>query len=138
MPEELLLIMEYVDQELSALIVRGRNQGYLTYDEINAYLPDEASDPEKIDNLLMALDGRGIAVLDKAPPAPPKPAPLPEQQVELFEAPEDAEQELRPAAVDAPKLSVPPHAPLVRLRHAGHRGNSPPRVPRRVAVRSYH
>ncbi|MFN5756154.1 MAG: sigma-70 family RNA polymerase sigma factor [Planctomycetia bacterium] len=55
------------DSDLQALITAGRAQGYLTFDQVNAYLPDEAVDPEKIDALLVALEERGIDLVDSAP-----------------------------------------------------------------------
>jgi RNA polymerase primary sigma factor len=55
------------DADLQALIAAGRAQGYLTFDQVNAYLPDEAVDPEKIDALLVALEERGIDLVDSAP-----------------------------------------------------------------------
>ena len=57
------------DNELADLIATGRAQGYLTFDQVNSYLPDEAVDPEKIDALLVALEEKGIDLLDE-PPAP--------------------------------------------------------------------
>jgi RNA polymerase primary sigma factor len=57
------------NQELSILIAKGKSQGYLTYDEVNDYLPDEAVDPEKLDSLLVALDERGIELVTEAPAA---------------------------------------------------------------------
>ena len=59
-------------------------RSYLTFDQVNAYLPDEAVDPEKIDALLVALEERGIDLVDTPPepkaadaaaaaPAPAKP-----------------------------------------------------------------
>ena len=57
------------DNELASLIATGRAQGYLTFDQVNSYLPDEAVDPEKIDALLVALEEKGIDLLDE-PPAP--------------------------------------------------------------------
>ncbi len=59
--------MSYLDTELHAIITRGKEQGYLTYDEVNAYLPDEDVNPEKLDNLLLALDERGIKLVETAP-----------------------------------------------------------------------
>ncbi len=59
--------MTYLDTELDAIISKGREQGYLTYDEVNAYLPDEDVNPEKLDNLLFALDERGIKLVEKPP-----------------------------------------------------------------------
>ncbi|RIK80841.1 MAG: hypothetical protein DCC68_10325, partial [Planctomycetota bacterium] len=41
--------MELQDLELANLIAKGKTQGYLTYDDVNAYLPDEANNPDKLD-----------------------------------------------------------------------------------------
>ncbi len=57
----------YTDQELQNLITCGKQQGYLTYDRVNAYLPDEAVSPEKLDSLLTALDEQGIEILNEPP-----------------------------------------------------------------------
>ncbi len=59
--------MHHVDKDLHELIAQGKKQGYLTYDEVNAYLPDEAVNPEKLDNLLMALDEAGIELVTDPP-----------------------------------------------------------------------
>ncbi len=59
--------MEFCDNELQTLVAKGKAQGYLTYDEVNDYLPDEDVSPEKLDNLLIALDDRGIDLVDEAP-----------------------------------------------------------------------
>jgi RNA polymerase primary sigma factor len=71
-----------IDSDLTELIATGRRQGYLTFDQVNAYLPDEAVDPEKIDSLLVALEEKGIDLVDVAPApeaadALPGPAPQP-------------------------------------------------------------
>ena len=66
-------VAHHGDQELTALIATGLAQGYLTFDQVNAFLPDEAVDPEKIDALLVALEDKGIDLVD-APPAPPETA----------------------------------------------------------------
>jgi RNA polymerase primary sigma factor len=55
--------------DLSILIAAGKSQGYLTFDQVNEYLPDEAVDPEKIDALLVALEDEGIELVD-TPPEP--------------------------------------------------------------------
>lgn len=70
--------MDHFQKDLNDLIAKGLAQGYLTYDEVNAYLPDEDVNPEKLDNLLIALDEHGIELCDhppqgqfeSAPPAP--------------------------------------------------------------------
>ncbi|MGC4006941.1 MAG: sigma-70 family RNA polymerase sigma factor [Pirellulales bacterium] len=55
-------------------IVKAREQGFLTYDQVNEYLPDEAVTPEKLDNLLYALDEMGIELVTEDPTAPAKAA----------------------------------------------------------------
>jgi RNA polymerase primary sigma factor len=59
--------VDHSDKDLNELVAKGKSQGYLTYDEVNAYLPDEAVNPEKLDNLLMALDEAGIELLTDPP-----------------------------------------------------------------------
>ena len=59
--------MECYDKDLHDLVARGKSQGYLTYDEVTDYLPNEAVDPEKIDQLLSMLDEMSIELLAEAP-----------------------------------------------------------------------
>ncbi|MEX0936431.1 MAG: sigma-70 family RNA polymerase sigma factor [Pirellulales bacterium] len=59
--------MDRFDPELQELIAIGKSQGYLTFDQVNQYLPDEAVNPEKLDNLLIALDELGIDLTDQPP-----------------------------------------------------------------------
>ena len=47
---------------LKELISRGREQGYLTYAEVNDHLPDEISDPEQIEDIISMINDMGIAV----------------------------------------------------------------------------
>jgi len=67
-----------VDADLAALMALGTSLGYLTFDQVNEYLPDEAVDPEKIDALLVALEEKGIELVDTPPePAADEPAAVP-------------------------------------------------------------
>jgi RNA polymerase primary sigma factor len=52
-----------VDNILSDLIQLGQSQGYLTFGQVNRYLPDEAVNPEKLDNLLMSLEDLGMEII---------------------------------------------------------------------------
>ncbi len=62
--------MELMDLDLRQLIATGREQGYLTYEQVGKYLPDEAISSEKLDTLLVVLDKKGIPLVDKAPVSP--------------------------------------------------------------------
>ncbi len=54
------------EQQIKAIIERGRGKGYLTYDEMNEYLPEEAVSPTRLDSLLATLGEMGITLLDEA------------------------------------------------------------------------
>ena len=52
---------------LKDLIARGREQGYLTYAEVNDHLPDDITDPEQIEDIIGMINDMGIAVHESAP-----------------------------------------------------------------------
>ena len=52
---------------LKELISKGREQGYLTYSEVNDHLPDEISDPDQIEDIISMINDMGIAVHESAP-----------------------------------------------------------------------
>jgi len=57
--------MEKIDEGLKTLVETGKSKGYVTYEQINEYLPDEADNPDKLDTLLMTLEELGIEVIDE-------------------------------------------------------------------------
>ncbi len=56
---------EAVKKALEALVKRGKEQGFLTYDEINAALPEALMSPDQIDDTLMMFDEYDIEVVDE-------------------------------------------------------------------------
>ena len=56
-------------QQLKNLIARGKEQGYLTYTEVNDHLPNDIVDPEQIEDIVNMINDMGIAVHEKAPDA---------------------------------------------------------------------
>jgi RNA polymerase primary sigma factor len=54
---------------LKELISRGREQGYLTFQDVNDHLPDDITDPEQIEDIIGMINDLGIAVHETAPDA---------------------------------------------------------------------
>src|ERR1700730_18655578 len=55
-----------IDEGLKALLDSGKDKGYLTYSQVNDYLPDDAANPEKLDQLLLVLEAQGIELIDES------------------------------------------------------------------------
>ena len=55
--------------QLKRLIAKGKEQGYLTYGEVNDHLPSEIVDPEQIEDIVNMINDMGIPVYEKAPDA---------------------------------------------------------------------
>src|SRR5437868_2306117 len=55
-----------VDEGLKTLLESGKDKGYLTYGQVNDYLPDDAVNPEKLDQLLLILEEHGIELIDES------------------------------------------------------------------------
>src|ERR687888_420335 len=58
--------MEKIDDGLKTLLEQGKEKGYLTYGQVNDYLPDNAVNPEKLDQLLVLLEEEGIELIDES------------------------------------------------------------------------
>ncbi|MGK0223929.1 MAG: RNA polymerase primary sigma factor, partial [Limisphaerales bacterium] len=54
---------------LKDLIAKGKEQGFLTYGEVNDHLPDDISDPEQIEEIIRMINDMGINVYEAAPDA---------------------------------------------------------------------
>ncbi|HEY1860503.1 MAG TPA: RNA polymerase sigma factor RpoD [Gemmataceae bacterium] len=50
---------------MKALLDSGKEKGYLTFSQVNDYLPDDAVNPEKLDQLLLLLEEQGIELIDE-------------------------------------------------------------------------
>src|SRR6185369_8684213 len=83
-------VVKHMEKDLQTLVVRGKSQGFLTYDDVNAYLPDQDVTPEKLDNLLVALEDMGIELVDKAPEKPGQP------QLKVFPPVDDQPSLIKP------------------------------------------
>jgi RNA polymerase primary sigma factor len=54
-------------RQLKNLIARGKDQGYLTYVEVNDSLPNDIVDPEQIEDIVNMINDMGITVYEEAP-----------------------------------------------------------------------
>ena len=52
---------------LRELIEKGREQGFITYADINDFLPDDVSDPDQLDEVIQMVNDLGLQVLENAP-----------------------------------------------------------------------
>jgi len=67
--KKLPAIPEDRQSQLKLLIARGKEQGYLTYAEVNDHLPPEIVDPEQIEDIVNTINDMGITVYEKPPDA---------------------------------------------------------------------
>ena len=95
--------MQHVDTELQQLLQTAKSQDCcLTYDQVNDFLPDEDTSPEKLNDLLLALDQHRVSLVEQAAPAdesfedPARPVPA------------DADPQVSLPADEQPKLSDDP------------------------------
>ena len=52
---------------LKDLIARGKEQGYLTYSEVNDHLPEDIADPDQVEDIIRMINDMGIQVVEVAP-----------------------------------------------------------------------
>ena len=52
---------------LRELIEKGREQGFITFADINDYLPEDVSDPDQLDEVIQTINDLGLQVLENAP-----------------------------------------------------------------------
>jgi RNA polymerase primary sigma factor len=89
-----------LERDLLDLIALGKSQGYLTYDQVNECLPDDAVNPDKIDGLLTLLDEQGIELVNEAPEPRYVEEPAEPRVVALSDEPEGEEAPARPSSLD--------------------------------------
>ena len=60
---------EQQQSQLKQLIAKGKEQGFLTYAEVNDHLPDSIVEPEQIEDIIRMINDMGISVHETAPDA---------------------------------------------------------------------
>ncbi len=96
------------NSNIALLMQRGKSQGYLTYEELNELLPDDAIAPDRLDALMQQFDELGVELLDKAgeekQPAPPS-ADEPDESM-MHEAEEEIRSIKEDETADAGSKSI--------------------------------
>lgn len=54
-----------LDESLKSLIDLGKRSGYLTWDQVNAQIPPETVEPDRLDQILELLDQHGISIIEE-------------------------------------------------------------------------
>ncbi len=104
--------METMSKELTQLVAVARKQGFLTYDQVNEFLPDEANDADRLNDLIIALERFGVELIDKPTPSLKlfQAEPL-DGEVDLEQAEQDVAEAAAltvPAAPDSPRITNDP------------------------------
>ena len=60
---------EQQQSRLKELITKGREQGFLTYAEVNDHLPQNIADPDQVEDIIGMINDMGITVSEQAPDA---------------------------------------------------------------------
>lgn len=55
--------------QLKLLVTRGKEQGYLTFAEVNDHLPEDIVDSDQIEDIIQTINDMGIQVMEEAPDA---------------------------------------------------------------------
>lgn len=91
--------------QLKVLIAKGKEQGYLTYAEVNDHLPDGIVDPEQIEDIINMINDMGIKVYESPP----------DMDIIMTDSTEGPDEELLPKLLrHSPVLKVNLAVPLTR------------------------
>jgi len=93
------------NEQIRSLIALGKEQGYLTYADINDYLPEDIVDPEQIEDIVNMINDMGITVFETTPDADM--LMLAEEQVTDEDAAEEAAAALAAVNVELGRTTDP-------------------------------
>lgn len=82
------------DETLTKMIEVAKKRGFITYQQVDEYLPDEGGDPRMVDDLIMNLDELGIGL--RQDPDVPEEDPEPEKVVDPKKQQEELNSVLKP------------------------------------------
>ncbi len=118
-------MMYRLDESLRKLTELGQLQGYLTFSQVNDYLPNNEISPEKIDALLLSLEDLGLSIVDESKV---KPAPKSAVQNEASKAQQKKSKKAAPKKKAAKKKQTINMNGLVEETGGGRRIDDPVRM----------
>ena len=93
--------MHRLDKGLKSLMEEAQREGYLTFQQVDAYLPDEGGDPALVDHLVLAMEEFGLDVIEDPRASTALEAEEPQKKqngAEAGQTPETARSYLMPEA----------------------------------------
>jgi RNA polymerase primary sigma factor len=72
--------MQHDRDPLTILIDQGARRGFVTFQQVNVYLPDEGGSPQMTDDLVLALEERGLDLIEDPDQSRDTPAALPTEE----------------------------------------------------------
>ncbi len=101
--------VDLIQQAVDELLERGKKRGYVTWEEMNAILPDDAIDPSQLEMIMMRLEEAKIDTLDEIDAHrydQKRKAPAPKREVRRAEEASAAPLPALPADPDDPEADV--------------------------------
>ena len=96
--------MNKMDEGLKTLLDLGKRRGFLTFDQVNDFLPDEAGSPEKMQGLVDSIEELGIELIneDEAEARLNASGEADDEPEDIFDEPDDDDEdgELTPEDLD--------------------------------------
>jgi len=86
--------------QVSKLIILGKEKGYLLTDEVNDLLPSDVHSPEDLSDLLSMFDSEGIEILDAPRAKASEHLGIEKDEVRSEEGQEDLDLDLTPGVID--------------------------------------
>ena len=108
-------------QQIKSLIVKGKQKGFLTFDELNKALPSEVNNPEQLEEVIAIFDQLDINIVDtdkdgrKVDVATSEPDDAPDADLELTESEDTLDYSSRstdPVRMPFPGTSIDTASPV--------------------------
>ncbi len=112
-------LMDAMAAAVKKMVVRGRERGFVTYDEINAVLPPDQVSSEQIEDTLAMLSEQGISVIESEDTDEPEKAATPDKKSDKDDEEEEEEEASSGGNIDADSIGRTDDPVRMYLREMG-------------------